>query len=143
MNLQQEIHEQILMRLFRPPGKLYTRGVEPTFGVLVRAPGERAEYRIVSQDELFENVPDFPSDRTGPVWFLVAIGDDTGTNLFVVPWEMVKDVLERSAVVGPSEGEGRVRAGRWHPQARQHLAGSRRDATGRPRRRSRSRARRR
>ena len=94
MNLTQEIHEQILMRLIRPPGKLYTRGVEPPFGMLVKAPGERAEYRIVSQDELFENVPDFPRDRTGPEWFLAAIGDDTGTSLFIVPGEMVKDVVE-------------------------------------------------
>jgi hypothetical protein len=90
----QEIHEQILLRLISPPGKLYTRGAGPPFGMLVRAPGERAEYRIVSQDELFENVPDFPRDRTGPDWFLVAIGDDTGTSLFVCPWDMVKDVVE-------------------------------------------------
>ena len=94
MDLTREIHEQILMRLITPPGKLYTRGVEPPFGMLVRAPGERADYRVVSQDELFENVPDFPRDRVGPDWFLVAIGDDAGTSLFTVPWEMVKDVVE-------------------------------------------------
>jgi hypothetical protein len=94
MRMQRYINEHILMRLISPPGKLYTRGVEPPFGMLVRAPGERAEYRIVSQDELFEDVPDFPRDRVGPDWFLVAIGDDTGTSLFTVPWEMVRDVVE-------------------------------------------------
>ena len=94
MSLQKEIHEQILMELISPPGTLYARGVEPPFGMLVRAPGEKPEFRIVSQDELFEEISDFPRDRTGPDWFLVAIGDDTGTSLFVVPWEKVKDVVE-------------------------------------------------
>jgi hypothetical protein len=94
MSLQREIHQQILMNLITPPGKLDTRGVKPPYGMLVRAPGERTEYRIVGQDELFEEIPDFPRDRTGLDWFLVAIGDDTGTGLFVVPWEKVKDVVE-------------------------------------------------
>ena len=40
MNLQQEIHEQILMRLISPPGKLFTRGASPPYGMLVRAPGD-------------------------------------------------------------------------------------------------------
>jgi hypothetical protein len=94
MALTREIHEQILMSLIGAPGKLHTRGASPPHGMLVRAPGEKPEYRIVSQDELFEEVPDFPRDRTGPDWFLVAIGDDTGTSLFVVPWEMVQGVVE-------------------------------------------------
>jgi hypothetical protein len=94
MSLKKEIHEQILMDLITPPHKLYTRGAQPPYGILVKAPGERPEYAIVSQDELFENVPDFPRDRTGPDWFLVAIGDDTGTSLFIVPREMVQGVVE-------------------------------------------------
>jgi hypothetical protein len=94
MELTREIHEQILMRLISPPGKLRTRGAGPPYGMLVRAAGERPEYRIVRQDELFEEVPDFPRDRTGPDWLFGAIGDDTGTSLFVVPWEMVRDVVD-------------------------------------------------
>jgi len=66
MSLAREIHEQILMDLISPPGKRRTRGVGPPFGMLVRAPGARPEYRIVSQDERFEEVPDFPQDRVGP-----------------------------------------------------------------------------
>jgi hypothetical protein len=93
VSLQKEIHEQILMELISPPGKLDTRGVEPPFGMLVRAPAGQVSYRLVSQAELFENVPDFPRDRVGPDWFLVAIGDDAGTSLFVCPWDMVKDVV--------------------------------------------------
>ena len=94
MSLTREIHEQFLMDLINPPGKLYTRGAQPPYGMLVKAPGEKPEYRIVSQAELFHEVPDFLRDRVGPDWFLVAIGDDTGTSLFVVPWEMVTDLVE-------------------------------------------------
>jgi hypothetical protein len=94
MSLQREIHEQILKELISPPGKLYTRGVQPRFGMLVRAPGGKPECRIVGQAKLFEEVPGFPRDRTGPDWFLVAIGDDAGTSLFVCPWDTVKDVVE-------------------------------------------------
>jgi len=94
VSLQKEIHEQILIELVSPPGRLYTRGVEPPFGMLVKAPGEKPEFRIVSQDELFEGVADFPQDRVGPHWFLVAIGDDTRRSLFVCPWDIIKDVVE-------------------------------------------------
>jgi len=64
--MENEIHEQILMSLIRPPGKLYTRGVESPFGMLDRAPGGHVSCRILSQQEFFENVPDFPRERTGP-----------------------------------------------------------------------------
>jgi hypothetical protein len=61
---------------------------------LVAAPGGSVTYRIVSQQEFFENVPGFPPDRAGPDWFLVTVGDDAGMSLFVCPWDMVKDVVE-------------------------------------------------
>jgi hypothetical protein len=71
MDLSREIHEQILMRLISPPSKLYTRGVEPPFGMLVLAPGERAEYRVVTQDSCSRTSPTsrgIGSASTGSWW---------------------------------------------------------------------------
>jgi hypothetical protein len=53
----------------------------------------RSVSRIVSQEEFFENFPEFPRDRGGPDWFPIAVGDDAGTSLFCYPWDMVKDVV--------------------------------------------------
>ena len=94
MDLIREFHEQILNDLLKLPGKLDTRGVEGPYGLLVKTPARRVSYRVVTQAEFFEKVPDFPRERTGPDWFLVAVGDDIGTSLFCYPCDMVKDVLE-------------------------------------------------
>ena len=80
MKRQREIHQQILTDLLKRPVRLVNGGVEGPYGMLVRAPAGQVSYRLVSQQESFENVPDFPRERTGPDWFLVAVGDDAGTS---------------------------------------------------------------
>jgi hypothetical protein len=73
--------------LFGPGRKLYMRGVRGQCGLLIKAPAGKVSYQKVTQDELFEAVPDFPRDRVGPEWLLIAVGDDVQTTLFVRPWK--------------------------------------------------------
>ena len=93
MDLLAEIYQQIIKDMIAPPKKLKTRGARPPYGMLVKAPGDQRLYRIVSPDELFENVRDFPRRRAGPDWLLIAVGDDAGTSAFTYPWDMVKDAI--------------------------------------------------
>ena len=55
MNLQKEIHQQIVTDLLKGPGKLHIRGVAAPYGMMVKAPGSDSEYRIGTDRELSAN----------------------------------------------------------------------------------------
>jgi hypothetical protein len=55
VNLQKEIHQQIVTDLLKGPGKLHIRGVAAPYGMMVKAPGSDSEYRIGTDRELSAN----------------------------------------------------------------------------------------
>ena len=93
MSLAQELHQQIHDELLKQPGKIYTRGVRGSYGLLVRAPGGKVEYRFVSHADFFEAVPDFPREHVAPDRLLIAVGDDVQTSAFIWTWDEVKTTV--------------------------------------------------
>jgi hypothetical protein len=90
MSVARKTHQRILSELLARPGKLYTRGVQPPYGLLVKAMAGTISYRFLPRADFFEAVPDYPSDLIGPEWLPIAVEDDAATSLFVRPWKDVE-----------------------------------------------------